>query len=304
MHSINQSRFLLATMLLVKKLQNCKMSSSLYMRRFCQLLKCLRSSNILNRLYVSFQLGRVMAKTDLSKLSNMYICLLFYWISPNVMQMNDCLQYLVNRTEAFLEHAQEQQCQKMALQFILDEAKKELLRTEVSTSDTKPKPTKPTTQRRKSSSSGSPVRRRIARRGSAGHPDDEIEPEVQLLRNLGISLPAEAAKDQLRIEALERALLDRASKLEGHANSLQSSTESTISSNLLDAHATLHLLRDSLLALSPYHSVKLFDPEAESSITALEEDVQKLEQELEKVDLQKLQVRNVHREQLVQRWLR
>jgi DNA-binding HxlR family transcriptional regulator len=218
--------------------------------------------------------------------------------------MHDCLQFLVNRTKIFLEHVQEHQCHKMALQYVLDEAKKELLRPDVSTPGAKLKSAKPSTQKPKSSGPGSPVKRRNTRRRSSGPLDDEIEPEQQLLRNLGISLPTDAVSNQSRIEALERALLDRSNKLEGHANNLQSSTESSISSHLLDAQVTLHLLRDSLLAQSPYHSVKLLDPEVESSITELENDVQQVQQKLEKVDLQKLQAKNVHREQLVERWSR
>ncbi|PSS28396.1 hypothetical protein M430DRAFT_47402 [Amorphotheca resinae ATCC 22711] len=222
-----------------------------------------------------------------------------------IKYIHDCLDFLVNRVEVFLDRAQEYQCHKMALQFVIDEAKKELLRVEASSADKKTSSaTTVNLQRRKSSSAQPPAKARHTRRRSSIYPEEEIEPEQQLLRNLGISLPADAVSDQPRIEALERALLDRASKLEGHASTLQSTTESSISSHLLDAHVTLHLLRDSLLADSPYNNVQLLDSEIQSSITGLEEDLQDLQQKLEAVNLQKLQERNVHREQLIERWSR
>ena len=186
---------------------------------------------------------------------------------------------------------------------MLEEAKKELQRSEIKSSDTELKSARLSVQRAKSSGATSPVRRRATRRRSSGQIDDELEPEQQLLRNLGVSLP-DIASAQPRIDALERALLDRANKLDGHAHSLQSTTETSISSNLLDAHVTLHLLRNSLLAQSPYHSVSLLDPEIESSLSTLENNIQQLQEKLENVDLQKLQERNVHREQLVKRWSR
>jgi hypothetical protein len=224
----------------------------------------------------------------------------------NVLQMHDCLQYLVKRTEVFVERAQEQQCHKMALKYMLEEAKKELQRSDISTPDKKLKSAKPSpsVQRTKSSGPTSPVRRRPVRRRSSGQVDDELEPEQQLLRNLGISLPADPISEQQRIDAMDKALLDRANKLEAHANSLQSSTETSISSHLLDAHVTLHLLRNSLLAESPYHSVSLLDPEVESSLSTLENDIQQSQEKLESLDLQKLQTKNAHRDQLVERWSR
>ena len=106
------------------------------------------------------------------------------------------------------------------------------------------------------------------------------------------------------MDILERALQDRVSKLEDHAKSLQSTTETSISSHLLDAHTTLQLLRDSLLSETPYNKVQLLDPELESAVDTFEEDVQDLQQKLDAVNLQKLQARSVHRERLVERWSR
>jgi hypothetical protein len=203
-----------------------------------------------------------------------------------------------------LERAQENQSHKVALQFVINEANKELSHPEPSSPSKKTNPIRSNTQkRRKSSDSKSPVRVRGIRRRSTSHEED-IEPEQQLLRNLGISIPAGTKSDQIPMDILERALQDRVSKLEDHAKSLQSTTETSISSHLLDAHTTLQLLRDSLLSETPYNKVQLLDPELESAVDTFEEDVQDLQQKLDAVNLQKLQARSVHRERLVERWSR
>jgi hypothetical protein len=211
--------------------------------------------------------------------------------------------FLVDRIETFLKRVEENQCHNMALQFVVGSAKQELSQPENEPPNKASSPVKPNTQRRrKSSSSLSPVRTR--RRSSGKLLDEDIEPEQQLARNLGIALPAEAVTDDARIDILVRALFDRISKLESHTTSLQSTTESSISSHLLDAHMTLELLHDSLLAESLYHKVRLLDPSVESSVATFEKDVQDLQKNLEVIDLHTLQSRNVHKEQLIKRWSR
>jgi hypothetical protein len=192
----------------------------------------------------------------------------------------------------------------MALKFVVDSTKKELSRPEPPTAKAA-SPTKSNTQRRRKSSSSqtSPVRARNTRRRSSG-PEEDIEPEQQLARNLGVALPAEGVSDNARITHLEKMLSERITRLEGHANSLQSTTEKSVSSHLLDAHTTLGLLQDSLLAQTLYHKVRLLDPKVESDVASFEQDVQHLQKSLDAVDLHSLQAKNVHREQLVERWSR
>lgn len=212
--------------------------------------------------------------------------------------------FLVNRIETFLERAEESQCHKMALQAVLDSANKELSRSETTAVAKTSSPTRPNTQRRrKSSSSQSTLRVRNTRR-SSGHFDEDIEPEQQLARNLGVALPTDGVSDHERANLLERMLAERLTRLEGHTTSLQSTTESSISSHLLDARMTLGLLHDSLLAESLYHKVQLLDPKLDAAVTNFEKDVQHLQNDLEAVDLHSLQARNVHREQLIERWSR
>ena len=193
----------------------------------------------------------------------------------------------------------------MALQSVLAEVKKEVDGSENSAPKKATSPISPNTQRRrKSSAAQSPLRARNTRRRSLGQSEEDIEPEQQLLRTLGISMPIEANTDSVRSELLEHALSDRLSKLEGHSNSLQSTTESSISSHLFDAHVTFQLLRDTLLADTRYHKVKFLDPEIEASITGFQHDVLDMQERLEAINLRKLQARNVHRDELIERWSR
>ncbi len=166
-------------------------------------------------------------------------------------------------------------------------------------------PTKSNTQRRRKSSSSqtSPILARTTRRRSSGH-DEDIEPEQLLARNLGVVLPAEGVSDNARIEALEKTLFEKITRLESHTNSLQSTTETSISSHLLDAQNTLGLLQDSLLAETRYGKVRLIDPQLESDVSKFDQEVRDLQKDLEAVELNTLQAKNVHREQLVERWSR
>jgi hypothetical protein len=219
--------------------------------------------------------------------------------------MNDCLTFLVNRIEIFLSLAEEQQSHKMALSFVFNETKRELERSEFAPQEINPV-TANAHRRLKSSSATPPTRKRTARR-SSGADDDNIEPSQALLRNLGVSLPIDPVgptSDISKIEILEKALFDRASKLENHASNLQSTTETSISTYLLDAQLTLQLLRDNLLAESEWGNVRLTAGDLEQRMDAFEGDVEQVQRKIERVDLRALQGRNVHRDEILARWSR
>ncbi|KAH6668824.1 hypothetical protein B0J14DRAFT_151280 [Halenospora varia] len=219
-----------------------------------------------------------------------------------VKYIHECLVFLVTRLETFLAKAEESQCHKKVLTFVLASAKAELSRVEAAPKITA-NPPKPNIQKRRTSSNPSPGRLRNARRRSSGvFENEDVDPEQQLARNLGITLPSEAASDHQRIETLDRALADRVLKLGIHASSLQQTTESAISSHLQDANLTLQLLQDSLLAETLYGKVSLLDPDIESSVSMFEQEIEDLERGLEEIDLGRLGERNVNREQIVGRW--
>lgn len=189
----------------------------------------------------------------------------------------------------------------MALRVVLDTAKKELSRV-IEDPPPKASPSKPRAQKRRTSSAPSPARARNARRRSSGMGDEDIDPEQQLARNLGITLPVDAVPDEARVEALEQILADRLTKLDIHSSSLQTTTESSISSHILDSRLTLQLLQDSLLAESLYHKVRLLDPDIESSVSMFQQEIVELQGSLDDIDLQQLLVKNVNRDQIIERW--
>lgn len=218
-----------------------------------------------------------------------------------MFQIHDCLTFLVTRTEKLLKLAEDHKTHNMALQVFLEALKQELI-------PSPPSPTIPsspimanTPRRRKSSTSQPQIKSRHSRRRSSG---EDLEPEQQLARNLGITLPHDSESEQVKLEALERALTDRKTKLSIHSQNLQDTTESSISSHLKDAHVTLQLLQRSLLADTPYYKVELLDPELAASVDTFEEDVQYVQKSIEEIDLQVLQTKNVRKEQFIDRWSR
>jgi len=217
----------------------------------------------------------------------------------NVCQIDECLSVLVSRLKVMLEKAEEHQSHKMAIKFVLDETERELQLVDAIQEDVPTSPIKANHRRRRSSASTIQVRARGRR--SSGPAED---PEQQLLRNLGVSQSINSSTDAARIEELERALSDRMRKLEGHAATLQSTTESSISTYLLDSFLTLQLLRDSLLSDSAYNKVRLLDSETQSNMANFELDLQTVQDKLDIADLQNLTARNIHKEQLVERWSR
>lgn len=201
----------------------------------------------------------------------------------------------------YLERAEEYRSHQMASQYMLSEAKKELQSPDQTMTASSIQPN--IQKRRDSTGSKSPEQARHRRRSSA-HQEGETEPEKHLLRHLGLSAPALGATNQTQVEAFERALSDRLKKVQIHAANLQSTTESSITSHLMDAHSTLQLLQDSLMAETLYGKIQLVDPDIEASIDIFEDEINSLREELEAINLQKLHERNVHRDLLVERWSR
>lgn len=192
----------------------------------------------------------------------------------------------------------------MATDHVVASAKKELLSLEPDTESKSTSPIKSNTRtRRKSIDAKSALTRKNHRR-SSGMIEDDTEPEQQLARNLGITLPPEESNDVERVKVFEKMLRERLMRLEGYAAGLQSSTENSIAAHLLDANITLGLLNDSLLAESLYGRVQLVKPEIEDSVAKFEQDIQDVQESLEAVNLHSLQSKNAHRDQFVERWAR
>lgn len=208
--------------------------------------------------------------------------------------MQECLNFLVKRTEIYAEHMEEYQCHQMANKFATDIGKKELRHQAA------PQPSKLTTRQRQKSQTQVPSRSN--RRRSSMF--EEMDAEQQLLRSLGISIPTENDNDDARIESLESILREKSERLKSHTANLESLTETTISSHVHNADVTMKLLYNTLQADSVYGEVQLLDPDIVSSFNTFEEEIKNLQENLDAVNLQRLQLKNVHKEQLIKRWSR
>lgn len=209
-------------------------------------------------------------------------------------KMQECLKFLVHRAEIYAEHMEEYQCHQMASKFAIDMGKKELQ------NQAAPQASISATRQRQNSQTQ--VQYRNNRRRSSMF--EEMDAEQQLLRSMGISLPNENDTDDARTEFLESILRERDEKLRGHTANLESTTETTISSHVHNADVTMKLLYNALQADSVYGEVQLLDPDIVSSFSTFEEEIKNLQENLEAVNLQRLQLKNVHKEQLIKRWSR
>ncbi|VUC21980.1 unnamed protein product [Clonostachys rosea] len=141
-----------------------------------------------------------------------------------------------------------------------------------------------------------------SRRRSSGIMD---EPPIEtLLQNLAILFPIEAeTSSDAKIAVLKRVLAERTAKESDVALSLQESFEATASSHLNDVALAIQLLKDTVLAESPYNEVNLVDSDIESSISVLQSEVRQLVDELERADAKKIAIKKSEKkEELVKRW--
>ncbi|KAI3400630.1 hypothetical protein diail_2342 [Diaporthe ilicicola] len=148
-----------------------------------------------------------------------------------------------------------------------------------------------------------------SRRRSSGAYDSPLE---HLLGELAISLPEAEHEDtgaatsvQAQAAHLSSILAERTRKAADVADSVQSTFEHTATAQLAEGRTALQLIRDSVLAESPYAEVHLVDPGIESSIGVLAQEVQNVTSRLEGVESEAAALargRNVSRDEIVSRW--
>lgn len=139
---------------------------------------------------------------------------------------------------------------------------------------------------------------RNRRRSSFSVPSDA--PLDHLLDSLALSLPSTSP-----ISHLNHTLHDRRQTLAGITRTTQATLERTAASHVADARTAIQLVRDSVLAESPFAEVHLVDPGIESSIGVLGQEAAKVSARLEGVEREARVVgqgRNVRREEMVARW--
>jgi len=215
-------------------------------------------------------------------------------------KMSNCIAVLVDQIDAFATCTEEYQTYRTATMNMIKAVKSELNSNSLSSSRTKPDSP---TRTRKPAKPVSPVCPRTRRRrSSATSLDEDIVPELQLLRNLGISLPAEQPGDGILAANLQAALEDRTMKLNVHARSLQEGSEMSITCHLHDAQVTLAMLKQSLLSETQYKTVRLLDADVKEAVGMLESDVEDLKRAVGVVKLDVLKERSIRRDELVKQW--
>ncbi|EXA48961.1 hypothetical protein FOQG_08290 [Fusarium oxysporum f. sp. raphani 54005] len=224
-----------------------------------------------------------------------------------VSYVNECLDYLVERITLLTDRVETLKSHNAAASSIIATAKAEVsasLSPEKKKSIRAAMPASPIRN-------PSPIRMRAntdgARRGnnnrrrSSGILD---EPAIEaLLRDLALSLPdAEEASIQDQVSALNKAFTERSGKTTDVVRNAQDSFETSVTSRLDDARLAIQLLRDSVLAESPFGEIKMIDPEFEGSIDVLSQEVDKVKEKLDGVVAKKALAKSVKKDEFVQRW--
>ncbi|KAK0737235.1 hypothetical protein B0T21DRAFT_438557 [Apiosordaria backusii] len=230
-----------------------------------------------------------------------------------VAQMSVEQQFLepaLKKVEA--KNGQEQAKSKQATGYAYQLAADSLLEIAQSEVATKvalatPRPRRPTVGQRGVMDSPVRPRPRHARRSSGIGGAMEESPLDEILRSLAISLPQEEeGTPDFPAQARELAgiLAERRSKTEDVAKNVQESFEYIATKQIADGKLAIQLVRDSILAESPFGEVRLVDPEIESSIAVLSQELEKIHREKDGVDnrMAKLRARNAKKDELIARW--
>ncbi|KPM35352.1 hypothetical protein AK830_g11226 [Neonectria ditissima] len=221
-----------------------------------------------------------------------------------VTYINESLDYLLDRIDLLGGRVETLNSHQAATSSIISKA-----RDEVSTAIS------PVQKPVKQATPASPVRKpspirmrsnttghssRSTRRRSSGIQD---EPAMEaLLRNLALTLPpAQDSTSHEQAAELAQVIADRSAKAEDVARNAQETFEANSVAKLQDARLAIQLLRDSILAESPFGEVRLVDPEIEGSIQVLGQEIDKVKGQLDAVDVKK-GVKSSKKAEFVQRW--
>lgn len=158
---------------------------------------------------------------------------------------------------------------------------------------------------------GGPSTTKPARRSSSGALYDS--PLQHLLGELAINVPENddpaspkpAGTSQAQASYLSSTLTERLRNAAEVSRSVQSTFEDTSATYLSDARTALQLVRDSVLAESPYSEVHLVDPGIEVSIGVLSQEVHTVSSRLEGVERETAALargRNLKKEEIISRW--
>lgn len=118
----------------------------------------------------------------------------------------------------------------------------------------------------------------------------------------GVHLPDDAFATEKRSQYLSHILAERMAKRDDIARNAQDSYEALTTSHLDDVRTAVQLIKDSAMAETSYHDVKLVDPDFESSIELLRKEVEDAQETLSRLELKHINKKSEQKEGMVQRW--
>ncbi|KAL1839406.1 hypothetical protein VTJ49DRAFT_1537 [Mycothermus thermophilus] len=214
--------------------------------------------------------------------------------------IHDCLDYLIDRARDLAARLEAFRAYQVAAMAVLGVAKGEL-ETQRRTEETAARQKNAAQQ-----AALSPVKPRskqlpksLSRAAGLG----EESPLDEILRTLAISLSQDDgnADKQSTIRELAATLLTRRAKLDDVAQNVQETFERTAIRQIADGKLAIQMVRDSILAESPFGEVRLLDSEIEGSIAVLSQELASVDEKLKRVDadMAMLRGRNAKRDELV-----
>ncbi|KAK7735956.1 hypothetical protein SLS53_007335 [Cytospora paraplurivora] len=244
------------------------------------------------------------------------------WMLTDLPQMLECLDYLLDRIGCTFDRVSIFKAHVYAATALLATAKSELSvavappvkRRSTVTSLSSPAQRRPLSM---TDATMTPAPRgglsttQSRRRSSGGALYDS--PLDHLLGELAIDIPGNddpttstnAGVAQAKALYLSKILSERTRKAADFKRDVQSEFEGTAMSYLTDARTALQLVRDSVLAESPYAEVHLVDPGIESSIIVMAQEVQNVSSRLETAERETAalaRVRDATKEEILSRW--
>ncbi|KAK3322818.1 hypothetical protein B0H66DRAFT_215478 [Apodospora peruviana] len=218
----------------------------------------------------------------------------------------DCLDYLLDNVHELSTRIGAVQAYQLAASALAGIARSELA-TEVELPVKRERHptvgTSPTHRRSLVNAASSPVRPQPRpRRRSSGIGADDA-PLDEILRSLALSLPQDADV-QAQVKVLASSLTERRAKADDVARNVQHSFEGSAVKQIAGAKLAVQMVRDSLLAESPFGQVQLVDPEISGSIDVLSQELEDVRSRLERVDagLAKTRGRSAKKEEFIRRW--
>ncbi|PON29957.1 hypothetical protein TGAM01_v201323 [Trichoderma gamsii] len=223
--------------------------------------------------------------------------------------INKCLDHLVGRLDQIQGRIETHLSHQAAAASLISTAKMEMaveiLPPVKQSSSSAPASIFPTSP---SKSSNPPSRKRSntvgshhSRRRSFGVAD---EPPLDTLMYT-LSVPSSVSEEtdgRAQIVALSKILEERLKKTDEIARNAQETFEVGALAQLNDTRLAIQLVRDSVLAESPFNEPRLVDPEIGGSITLLAADVEGAKDRLAVVEGQRRDRKSEKRDEFVERW--